>query len=224
MYNILIVEDETKIAETVMEYLQREGYTVQHVTGIIDALEVVCAETDLIVLDLMLPDGQGETLCEHVAKLYGTPVIMLTSKRSEQSRINGFASGADDYLTKPFSPRELVARVKSVLKRAKPRDNVIRLENDIALFPDRRGVMKNGIEIKLTPNEYKVFLCLVNNPRTVVSRDMLVEYINSTDAVDRTVDVHVRHLRQKLEDDPKEPAVIKTVHGCGYMLGVKRNA
>ncbi len=224
MYNILIVEDEVKIAETVMEYLLREGYAVRHVTGITEALEAVSIKTDLIILDLMLPDGQGEVLCEHVVKLYNTPVIMLTSKRSEQSRINGFASGADDYLTKPFSPRELVARVKSVLKRAKPQDTMIRLENDIILYPDRRAVTRKGATVKLTPNEYKVFLCLVTNWRSVVSRDTLVECISSPDAADRTVDVHVRHLRQKLEDDPKEPAVIKTVHGHGYALGIKRHA
>lgn len=224
MYNILIVEDEVKIAETVMEYLRRERYTVRHVVGVAEALEAVSAETDLIVLDLMLPDGEGEDLCKHVTTLYNTPVIMLTSKRSEQARISGFASGADDYLTKPFSPRELAARVKSVLKRARPRDNIIRLENDIILYPDRRGVTKRGVEVKLTPNEYKVLLCLANNPRIVVGRDTLVEYIHSPDAVERTVDVHVRHLRQKLEDDPKKPVIIKTVHGYGYILGVKRNA
>ncbi len=224
MYTILIVEDEVKIAETVREYLQREGYTVQHVTTITDALPAVCPETDLVILDLMLPDGQGESLCEHVVQLYNTPVIMLTSKRSEESRINGFACGADDYLAKPFSPRELVARVKSVLKRAKPHENAIQLENDVVLYPERRSICKRGIEIKLTSNEYDVLLCLVNNPRSVVSRETLVEYINSQDSSDRTVDVHVRHLRQKLEDDPKEPVLIKTVHGHGYMLGVKRHA
>lgn len=223
MYNILIVEDEVKIAETVMEYLKRDGHKVQHVTTFAAALESICAETDLIVLDLMLPDGQGEDLCERAVALYNTPIIMLTSKRSEQSRIHGFACGADDYLTKPFSPRELVARVKSVLKRSKPRDNIIQLENDITLHLDRHAVIKNGEEVRLTPNEYKIFLCLVNNWKAVVSRDKLIEYINAPDATDRIVDVHIRHLRQKIEDDPKNPAIVKTAHGHGYRLGVKRN-
>ena len=107
MYNILVVEDELKIAQTVMDYLRREGYAVLHAATIAEALKLVSSDIDLIVLDLMLPDGQGEDLCAHVVGLYNTPVIMLTSKRSEQSRINGFASGADDYLAKPFSPREL---------------------------------------------------------------------------------------------------------------------
>ncbi len=114
-------------------------------------MESICAETDLIVLDLMLPDGQGENLCERAVELYNTPIIMLTSKRSEQSRIHGFACGADDYLTKPFSPRELAARVKSVLKRSKPRDNIIQLENDITLYLDRHAVTKKGGRSQANP-------------------------------------------------------------------------
>jgi len=222
MYQILIVEDEIKIAETVKEYLERDGYRVRHATTIAAALKLVNAETDLMILDLMLPDGDGESVCERVVNLYNTPVIMLTSKRSEQSKINGFAHGADDYLTKPFSPRELAMRVKSILKRARPRDNTIRLDCDINLYLDRRTVIKKGTEIKLTPNEYSILLCLVNNWKAVVNRDKLVEYINAPDIFDRTVDVHIRHLRQKLEDDPRNPQVIKTIHGYGYSLGVKR--
>ena len=156
MYNILVVEDELKIAQTVMDYLRREGYAVLHAATIAEALKLVSSDIDLIVLDLMLPDGQGEDLCAHVVGLYNAPVIMLTSKRSEQSRINGFASGADDYLAKPFSPRELVARVKAVLKRCRPMENVIHLGKNIAIYMDKHTVSKNETEIKLTPNEYKV--------------------------------------------------------------------
>lgn len=221
MYNILIVEDEFKIAETVISYLVREGFHVQHATCVRQAWELINADIDLIVLDLMLPDGQGEDLCERVAEVYRIPVIMLTSKRSEQSKINGFACGADDYLTKPFSPRELVARVKTVLKRCKPKDNMIALEKDIVVHVDQHMVTKHGVNVKLTPHEYKIFLCLVNYRKSAVHRDKLVEFMNAPDATDRIVDVHVRHLRQKLEDDSKMPEVIKTVHGHGYMLGVK---
>lgn len=222
MHNILIVEDEFQIAETVINYMVREGYNVQHVTHISEALEVINADTDLIILDLMLPDGEGEDLCEKVVELYKTPVIILSAKRSEQSRINGFACGADDYLTKPFSPRELVARVRSVLKRAKPHDNMIVLDNDMVVYTDRRIVTKNDVDVKLTPNEYKVLLCLINHQEGAVSREQLVRFMNCADVFDRTVDVHVRHLRQKLEDDAKNPEIIKTVHGYGYMLGVKK--
>lgn len=151
MYNILVVEDELKIAQTVMDYLRREGYAVLHAATIAEALKLVSSDIDLIVLDLMLPDGQGEDLCAHVVGLYNTPVIMLTSKRSEQSRINGFASGADDYLAKPFSPRELVARVKAVLKRCRPMENVIHLGKNIAIYMDKHTVSKNETEIKRPP-------------------------------------------------------------------------
>ncbi len=224
MYTILIVEDEIKIAETVMQYLRLDGHTVRHVATAADALRCITAETDLVVLDLMLPDGQGEDVCKRVNELYNTPVIMLTSKRSEQSRINGFACGADDYLTKPFSPRELVARVRSVLKRARPRDNTITLDADIVLYLDRRAVTKHGVEVRLTPNEYSILLCLAANWKSAVSREKLIDCISSPEALDRTVDVHIRHLRQKLEDDPKNPRIVKTVHGYGYALGVGRHA
>lgn len=222
MYNILLVEDEVRIAETVLEYLRRDGHTLRHVTTMAEAMESIDSRTDLIILDLMLPDGQGEDICEWVVSRYNTPVIMLTSKRSEESRINGFALGADDYLTKPFSPRELVARVRSVMKRARPHDNVIRLEGDLAVHLDRRLVIREGREVNLTPSEYAIFLGLAQSRQAVVSRDKLVEFINSPDSLDRTVDVHIRHLRQKLEDDPRRPQIIKTVHGHGYALGVKR--
>lgn len=224
MYKILIVEDEVKIAETVKEYLVRDGHDVHHVTTVAEALGMVNAETDLVILDLLLPDGHGEDVCERIVGLYNTPVIMLTSKRSEQSRIDGFARGADDYLTKPFSPRELVMRVRSVLKRARPRDNIISLEGKIVLYPDRRAVTKQGAEVKLTPNEYSILLCLVNNPTATVSREKLLEYINASDILDRNIDVYIRNIRQKLEDNPKNAQVIKTVHGLGYTLGVKRHA
>lgn len=224
MYQVLIVEDEVKIAETVKEYLVRDGHDVRHVTTVAEALSVINAETDLVILDLLLPDGHGEDVCERIVGLYNTPVIMLTSKRSEQSRIDGFARGADDYLTKPFSPRELVMRVRSLLKRARPRDNIIRLEGDIILYPDRRMVTKQGVEVKLTPNEFAILLCLVNNLSATVSRERLLEYINAPDILDRNIDVYIRNIRQKFEDNPKHSQLIKTVHGLGYALGVKRHA
>ncbi|MBQ7608875.1 MAG: response regulator transcription factor [Desulfovibrionaceae bacterium] len=218
------MEDELKIAQTVMTYLRREGYTVFYAATIAESLKLISSDIDLIVLDLMLPDGQGEDLCAHVVGLYNTPVIMLTSKRSEQSKINGFASGADDYLAKPFSPRELVARVKAVLKRSRPVENVIHIGKNITMYVDKHTVCKNGTEIKLTPNEYKVLHCLVSNSKAVVSRDKLLEYIDSPDASDRIVDVHIAHLRQKPEDDPKKPEIIKTVYSQGYSLGVELHA
>ncbi len=224
MYHILIVEDELAIAETVKEYLTRDGHAVQHVTTVAAAMQAVSPETDLIVLDLTLPDGQGEDVCEQVVARYNTPVIVLTAKSSEQSKIHAFALGADDYLTKPFSPRELAMRVKSVLKRSRPSESTICLASDLVLHLERKVASKNGVEISLTPHEFSILLCLVNNPKTVVSREKLMAYINAPDSFDRTIDVHIRHLRQKLEADPKNPQIIKTVHGYGYALGVTPHA
>ena len=222
---VLLVEDDYAVSQSIETMLKKEGMIIDTTDLGEDGLEIgKLYDYDIIILDLMLPDGQGEDLCAHVVGLYNTPVIMLTSKRSEQSRINGFASGADDYLAKPFSPRELVARVKAVLKRCRPMENVIHLGKNIAIYMDKHTVSKNETEIKLTPNEYKVLLCLASNSKAVVSRDKLVEYIDSPDAMDRIVDVHIAHLRQKLEDDPKKPEIIKTVHGQGYSLGVERHA
>lgn len=220
--HILIVEDEVKIAETVMEYLKRDGYTVTHSITVSEAMEAVSDKVDLIILDLMLPDGNGEDFCEYVVENFSAPVIMLTSKKAEQSRINGFSCGADDYLTKPFSPRELMARVKAVLRRSKPRENIIKLGTNVVINTDSRMVRKNNEDIKLTPNEYTILFCIASSPKMIVSRERLIENIKSVDASDRTIDVHIRHLRQKIEDDPKNPEIIKTVHGSGYILGVER--
>ncbi len=220
--HILIVEDEVKIAETVMEYLKRDGYTVTHTITVSEAMEAVSDKVDLIILDLMLPDGNGEDFCEYAVKNFSAPVIMLTSKKAEQSRINGFFCGADDYLTKPFSLRELMARVKAVLRRSKPHENIIKLGANVVINIDSRSVRKNNEDIKLTPNEYKILCCIASSPKLIVSRERLIENIKSVDASDRTIDVHIRHLRQKIEDDPKNPEIIKTVHGSGYILGVER--
>ncbi len=222
VYRILLVEDEFRIAETVIEYLKRDGYSVRHVSCIADAEEAVGINIDLLILDLMLPDGSGEDFCEYVTENYNIPVIMLTAKKSEESRINGFACGADDYLVKPFSPRELVARVRAVLKRSKPPENVIALEKGVIIDCAGRAVFKQGLDIKLTPSEYSILLCLVNNHNSIVNRDKLIENIKSSDASDRTIDVHIRRLRRKIEDDPREPEIVKTVHGYGYRLGVAR--
>lgn len=211
------MEDEIKIAETVIEYLKRDGYSVTHSLNLADAMKAVPGGIDLIILDLMLPDGNGEDFCEYVTANYTIPIIMLTSKKSEQSRINGFSCGADDYLTKPFSPRELVARVRAILKRSKPQSNIINLACGIQIHCDSRTVIKDDEEIKLTPNEYTILCCLVNSPKSIISRDRLIENIKSTDSSDRTIDVHIRHLRQKLT-----PEIVKTVHGSGYMLGIDR--
>lgn len=222
MYNILLVEDEYKIAETVIEYLKINNYNVTHVSTVAAAFDTIDSKIDLIILDLMLPDGNGEDFCQYVTENYNVPVIMLTAKKSEESRINGFACGADDYLVKPFSPRELVARVKAILKRTKPVDDNICLEKEIVINLSSRTVYKNGKEVKLTVSEYNILVCLVNNDKSIVSREKLIENIKSYDSSDRAIDVHIRRLRSKLEDNAKGSGIIKTVYGCGYKLGVAK--
>lgn len=222
MYNILLVEDEYKIAETVIEYLKINNFSVTHVSTIVAATEAIGSHFDLIILDLMLPDGNGEDFCYYVSSNYNIPIIILTAKKSEESRINGFACGADDYLVKPFSPRELVARVKAILKRTRPTDNIITLEKDIVINLSNRTVIKKDKDIKLTSSEYNILICLINNYNTIVSREKLIENIKSYDSSDRAIDVHIRRLRSKLEDDTKSPEIIKTVHGHGYKLGIAK--
>ncbi len=222
MYNILLVEDEYKIAETVIEYLKINNFNVTHVSTIVAATEAIGSHFDLIILDLMLPDGNGEDFCSYVTENYNVPVIILTAKKSEESRINGFACGADDYLIKPFSPRELVARVKAILKRTRPTDNIITLEKEIVINLSNRTITKKDKDIKLTSSEYNILICLINNYNSIVSREKLIENIKSYDSSDRAIDVHIRRLRSKLEDDTKSPEIIKTVHGHGYKLGIAK--
>jgi DNA-binding response OmpR family regulator len=219
-FNILVVEDEVRIAETVVEYLRREGFSVKHAVSILDA-ENLIREADLLILDLMLPDGNGESLCEYAVNVFNIPVIILTSKTAEQSIINGFACGADDYLKKPFSLRELTARVKAVLKRSNTAEEIISLDGGIAVDLQKRTVSKNGRDINLTPSEYRILLCLLKNPHSAVDRDKLIESAGNAESFDRTIDVHISRLRQKIGDDPKQPKIIKTVRGYGYILNTK---
>ena len=215
MYNILVVEDELKIAQTVMDYLRREGYAVLHAATIAEALKLVSSDIDLIVLDLMLPDGQGEDLCAHVVGLYNTPVIMLTSKRSEQSRINGFASGADDYLAKPFDLDELLARIEVVLRRAGKSEMRLRY-GDIRVDIERHTVTKAGVPIVLTPKEFDVLVFFMRNIDVAITREQLLSNIweyNYT-GESRTVDIHVQQVRRKLGLQGK----LITIPKLGYRL------
>ena len=215
MYQIVIVEDEEKIVATVKAYLEREGFSVSWARNVATAYQAINAQTDLVILDLMLPDGHGEDVCEHISHTYDTPVIMLTSKSSEQARINGFACGADDYLCKPFSPRELVARVKSILKRARPKVETLTVSDTLEIKPQSRGVTYRGVDIVLTHDEFRLFYYLCQHPERAFTREQLANQIDAIECVDRLIDVHVHHLRQKLGSAKS----IKTVYGVGYQLG-----
>jgi DNA-binding response OmpR family regulator len=220
---ILVVDDEANIVELVRLYLQQEGFRVMAASDGVAALEVLGKERpDLLVLDIMLPEIDGWEVCRRVRAFSQVPIIMLTARDAEVDRIVGLEIGADDYLVKPFSPRELVARVKAVLRRSQaeqPAEAVKQLKvDDLTIDPARRKVTRGSDEITLTTKEFDLLYLLAVNRGIVFTRERLLErvwgynYAGDT----RTVDVHLRHLREKLEKDPAQPAYLLTVWGVGY--------
>ncbi|GAB6118182.1 response regulator transcription factor [Thermoanaerobacter brockii subsp. lactiethylicus] len=223
---ILVVDDEIKILEVVKSYLEHEGFSVITETNGNNVLDTFKKEKpDLVILDLMLPGISGEELCKRLRQFSNVPILMLTAKVQESDKINGFSIGADDYITKPFSPRELVMRVKAILRRTTddvPLAEVMSFNND-DLVVDLRAhtVRKKGVVVNLTPNEFKILKILIRNPNRVFTREELIEKVMGFDyeGYDRTIDAHIKNLRQKIEDDTKNPVYIKTVYGVGYKFG-----
>ncbi len=216
---ILLVEDEKKIADIVVAYLEKEGYQVKHVDTGSDALELLKNGFDLIILDLMLPDISGEEICELVRKDSDIPIIMLTAKSEEEHRIKGLKIGADDYVVKPFSPRELVARVQALLRRAKPLKKRLSFNRGMLVIDTESfEVFSNGNPVTLTPTEFKLLQTLAERPGQVFSRAQLVNIIlgYNFEGYDRTIDAHVKNIRQKIGEDNRNPTFIKTVYGVGY--------
>ena len=224
---ILLVDDERRIIEVLEAYLVREGYEIHSADNGIDALKKVKSlNPDLIILDLMLPDISGEEVCRLVRKESDVPILMLTAKSAEDDRINGIVMGADDYLTKPFSPREVVVRVQAILRRVKKTEKVERLEfNRKKLVIDliKKEVTVNGAYITLTPIEYKLLTNMAVNPGRVYSRRDLLEKIQDEgmyyEGYERSVDTHIKNLRKKIEMDSRQPDFIVTVFGMGYKFG-----
>ncbi|MBT2738173.1 response regulator transcription factor [Bacillus sp. ISL-7] len=224
---ILLVDDERRIIEVLEAYLVREGYEIHSADNGIDALKKVkTLNSDLIILDLMLPDISGEEVCRLVRKESDVPILMLTAKSAEDDRINGIVMGADDYLTKPFSPREVVVRVQAILRRVKKSEKVERLEfNGKRLVIDliKKEVTVNGDYITLTPIEYKLLTNMAVNPGRVYSRMDLLEKIQDEgmyyEGYERSVDTHIKNLRKKIEMDSRQPDFIVTVFGMGYKFG-----
>jgi len=220
---ILVVDDEINLLNVIKDYFLRESYEVFTANRGNKAIELFHEiEPDFIILDLMLPDISGEEICRLIRKESDVPILMLTAKSSEDDKVTGLYIGADDYLTKPFSPRELVGRVRAILRRTKGNSELTdSLEfNDKDLFIDipKHIVKKAGQEVCLTPNEFKVLLTLAQNPQKVFTRSHLVSLAFGYDfeGYDRTVDTHIKNLRQKIEDNVKEPKYIVTVYGVGY--------
>lgn len=224
---ILVVDDEAKIAEVVKSYLENSGYIVYTAFSGKQALDMwERINPSLIILDLMLSDISGEDICRTVRKRSSVPIIMLTAKVEEEDILKGLDIGADDYVTKPFSPRQLVARVGAMFRRISgdtvPLSGVLSF-NDGALVIDtlKYEVRSFDNSISLTPAEYKILTALVKYPDKVFTREELINLVLGEDftGYDRTIDTHVKNLRQKIEKDSRNPQYILTVHGVGYRFG-----
>jgi DNA-binding response OmpR family regulator len=220
MTTILVVEDETKISAVVADYLQHAGFQVTIAADGATALERARSlAPDLVVLDLGLPDVDGVDVARELRRRSRVPIIMLTARADELDRILGLELGADDYVTKPFSPRELVARVRAVLRRGEPDDvQPAFTVGDVTIDPAKMRVTVAGRRVELTATEFTLVARLAREPGRVFGRGQLLEAIHGTagDGYERAVDAHVKNLRRKLEPDPRQPTHVLTVHGVGY--------
>lgn len=226
---VLVVEDERRLRELVRSYLERAGYSVLSTESGAEAITLAAgAAPDLVVLDLRLPDVSGEVVAQELRATGPVPILMLTAKSGHEDRIRGLELGAADYVTKPFSPRELVLRVQAILRRGRvaPEED-IRTYGDGALVINepKRSVSVHGAEVDLTPTEFGILLALASTPGRVYSRFELINRVRGYefDGYERTVDSHVKNLRRKIEIDPAQPRIVLTVLGGGYRLGLARD-
>ncbi len=221
MATVLVVDDEPIVREVVVRYLQREGFRILEAGDGDRARELIERDTpNLVVLDLMLPGTDGLSLCRWIRSRSDLPVIMLTARGEEADRIVGLELGADDYVTKPFSPRELAARVRTVLRRAAPpalREARLAFD-ELEIDASTREVTRGGEQLRLTAKEFDLLWFLASNPRHVFSRDQLMDRVWGYEAAldTGTVTVHMRRLREKVEQDPSHPRYLETVWGVGY--------
>jgi len=223
---LLLVEDERKLRDLIRSYLERAGFTVLSTGSGAEAIMLASsASPDLVVLDLGLPDVPGETVASELRATAPTPIVMLTAKSAEEDRIRGLELGADDYVTKPFSPRELVLRVQAVLRRggrAAEQGTSTYGGGTLVIDQPRRQVTVLGTQVDLTPTEWGILVALATVPGRVYSRFELINRVRGYefDGYERTVDSHVKNLRRKIEDDPANPQIVQTVLGGGYRLGL----
>jgi two-component system OmpR family response regulator len=227
--HILLVDDERSIRDPLAQYLGRNGLRVTRAKDVAEARQALAAYgVDLILLDIMMPGEDGLALCAQIRATSGIPVILLTARAEETDRIVGLEIGADDYVTKPFSPRELLARIKSVLRRAGERPSRLRAADAqaYAFGPwvlrtgERELIDPEGVAVPLSTGEYNLLLALVTHARRVLTRDQLLDLAEGRElaAFERSVDNMVSRLRRKIEPDPRNPTLLKTVRGGGYML------
>lgn len=225
MKTILIVEDEKKISDLVCKYLEVEGYQTITTDRGNKALEL-CKKTqiDLVVLDRMLPDSDGITICTHLRELSDLPIILLTARINEEDRLEGFTAGADDYICKPFSPRELVARIRAIfLREDRKLTPNFQYAGSIKLNTTQRIVTVRSKNIKLTRNEFNLLETFIAQPNRVFSRQELLTVIQGShsDSYERTIDSHIKNLRKKILDIDTQSPYIESIYGVGYKLVVK---
>lgn len=229
---ILIVDDENDILQVIKAYLEKSNYIVYEADSGKGALQLFeNLRPDLVVLDLMLPDISGEEVCRTIRKKSNIPILMLTAKSSEDDMVNGLLMGADDYITKPFSPRELLVRVISLLRRAQLQaerggENIVVFGGGrLSIDPDLHEIRVDGEAVSLTPIEFKLLEILSRHPKRAFSRLELVNLIqgDTFEGFERTIDVHIKNVRQKIGDDPKRPVFIATVFGIGYKFQVSED-
>ena len=218
---IMVVDDEKRLVSLVKNYLVQEGYRVFSANNGKEALPIANQEKpDLIILDIMMPEMDGYAFMREHRKEFDTPIIMLTARVDDDERVIGLELGADDYITKPFRPRELVARVRAVLRRVgktEPKGVVLQV-SDISLDRDIREVTVAGNSVDLTPSEFDLLAALMTSPGRVYSRLDLLDVIQGVryEGYERTIDTHIKNLRAKIEPDPRSPCYIETVYGVGY--------
>jgi DNA-binding response OmpR family regulator len=229
MAKILVVEDEQQIARVVRAYLERAGHLVVTAgDGQVALHQFRHERPDLVVLDLMLPQMDGLDVCRIIRRESDVPIIMLTARVEEVDKLIGLELGADDYVTKPFSPRELVARVRAVLRRTRREERATPLvtAGEVAIDPDRRRVTVRDQEVELTPTEFDLLHILASASGRVFSRTELLDRVQGESYVgyERTIDAHIKNLRRKIEADPRHPQLIDTVYGVGYRFMEPKDA
>lgn len=229
--NVLVVDDEAMIRESVSAYIAKQGYHVLAAEDGKEALEVFQKNSIMfVILDLMLPRMSGEEVCQAIRKQSRVPIIMLTAKTQEDDVLNGLNIGADDYVTKPFSVKQLYARMEAILRRTasdlKPlAEKFSWNDHDLQIDFEHNEVRKQGKLLSLTPSEWKILSAIVKYPKRVFARDDLIDLVFGPDfdGYDRVIDTHIKNLRKKIETDPKNSVYVKTVHGLGYKFGGDEN-
>lgn len=223
MNRILLVEDDRQIIENLDEFLRHEGFDVKNATGQASALALLKENVfDIVLLDIMLADGNGFTTCSAIKSEYDLPVIFLTASGDEYSTVTGFELGADDYISKPFRPRELISRIKNILRLTSNSGGITRL-GDVLVDTVKGTASRDGKDLYLSALEYRLLLVFINNKNAILTRTQLLETIWDVAGEfvnDNTLTVYIKRLREKIEKDPQNPQIIKTIRGMGYRLDI----